>query len=75
MSEKEEVNHPIHYGGNTVYEVIKVIEAWELDFCLGNTVKYIARAGRKSANTEILDLEKAMFYLGRKIKQLKNDKS
>ena len=34
---KETVNHPQHYGGDTVYEAIKVIEAWGLDFCLGNT--------------------------------------
>jgi len=34
------VNHPEHYGGKSnVYEAIKVIDAWDLDFCLGNTVK------------------------------------
>jgi hypothetical protein len=43
----ESVNHPQHYGGDTTYEAIKVIEAWELGFCLGNTVKYISRAGKK----------------------------
>ncbi len=41
------VDHPAHYGGDTVYEAIKVIEAWQLGFCLGNTVKYICRAGKK----------------------------
>jgi hypothetical protein len=45
---KEMVNHPDHYGGkNNPYEAIKVIRAWDLSFSLGNTVKYIARAGRK----------------------------
>ena len=45
----ETVNHPAHYGGgNNPYEAIKVIEAWNLDFCLGNTIKYIARAGVKN---------------------------
>lgn len=44
----EEVNHPLHYGGkDNPYEAIKVIEAWQLGFCLGNTVKYVARAGKK----------------------------
>lgn len=42
------VDHPAYYGGaNNPYEAIKVIEAWDLDFCLGNTVKYISRAGKK----------------------------
>ena len=39
---KEHVNHPDHYqfGENNEYEAIKVIDAWELGFSLGNTVKY-----------------------------------
>lgn len=66
----ETVNHPVHYGGgNNPYEVIKVIEAWNLDFHLGNTLKYIARAGVKNADTELEDLKKALWYLQRKIKQ------
>jgi hypothetical protein len=64
------VNHPAHYGGeNSTYEAIKVIEAWQLDFCLGNVVKYISRAGKKDC--EIQDLEKAAWYLNRRIEQLK----
>lgn len=67
----EAVNHPLHYGGdNNPHEAIKVIEAWNLDFCLGNTVKYISRAGKK--DDVIQDLEKAAWYLQRKIDQLKN---
>ena len=70
--EFDNVNHPNHYGGaNNPYEAIKVIDAWQLDFCLGNTVKYISRAGKKSDNSEIQDLEKAQFYLNHRIKQLK----
>jgi hypothetical protein len=54
---KEAVNHPQHYGGESnQYEAIKVIEAWELDFCLGNTVKYISRAGKK--DNIVQDLKK-----------------
>lgn len=70
MSEK--INHPEHYGGDTVYEAIKVIEAWNLDFCLGNTVKYISRAGKKNQSKIVEDLEKAKWYLERKISQLKS---
>lgn len=70
MEQKESINHPQHYGGDTVYEVIKVIEAWKLDFPLGNAVKYIARAGKKDPDKELEDLKKARFYLERKIQQL-----
>lgn len=67
----EQVNHPEHYGGeNNPYEVIKVIEAWELNFHLGNTVKYIGRAGKKDAT--IQELKKAKWYLEREIKRLEN---
>lgn len=69
--EKEMVNHPIHYGGSeNVYEAIKVIDAWELDFCLGNTVKYISRAGKKHPDKELEDLKKALWYLQHKIDTL-----
>jgi len=70
---KETVNHPSHYGGaDNPYEVIKVIHAWSLDFCLGNTIKYIARAGKKDPLKEIEDLKKAAWYLNEKINQLEN---
>ena len=64
----EAVHHPAHYGGDTPYEAIKVIEAWGLGFCLGNSVKYIARAGKKDAALQ--DLKKARWYLDREIKRL-----
>ncbi len=61
---KDMVNNPIHYGGvNNTYEVIKVIDAWELGFELGNAVKYISRAGKKNPDKEIEDLKKAVWYL------------
>lgn len=65
------IDHPAHYGGaDDPYEAIKVIEAWELDFCLGNAVKYISRAGRKDPDKETEDLGKAVWYIERKIRQL-----
>lgn len=67
--EAEAVDHPAHYGGaDNPYEAIKVIEAWELGFCLGNTVKYISRAGKKGDRLE--DLKKARWYLDREIARL-----
>lgn len=70
---KESVNHPDHYGGaDNPYEAIKVIEAWELGFCLGNTVKYISRAGKKDAAKTTEDLEKARWYLDREIQRRKS---
>ena len=68
---KAAVNHPKHYGGKSnTYEAIKVIEAWSLGFCLGNTVKYISRAGKKDPSKTLEDLEKARWYLDREIKRL-----
>jgi hypothetical protein len=61
------VEHPDHYGGNTPYEAIKVIEAWELNFNLGNAVKYISRAGKKNQSKYTEDLSKAIWYLQREI--------
>ena len=70
----DNVNHPAHYGGaDNTYEAIKVIEAWNLDFCLGNVVKYISRAGKKEGNSLIQDLEKAKWYLERRIQELKDE--
>lgn len=70
---KEKVNHPKHYGGeHNQYEAIKVIEAWDLGFSLGNVVKYVSRAGKKDKDRELEDLEKARWYLDREINKLKN---
>ena len=61
----EKVNHPDHYGGESnPYEATKVIEAWDLNFHLGNVVKYISRAGKKAKNS-VEDLKKAEWYLSR----------
>ena len=74
MSKKNKmVDHPNHYGGeDNTYEAIKVIEAWDLGFNLGNTIKYVSRAGKKIDILE--DLEKASWYINREIKKLKNER-
>jgi hypothetical protein len=64
------VNHPPHYNAGKI-EVIDAIEDWELNFSRGNAIKYIARAGRKSTETEIQDLEKAVWYVQRELDRLK----
>lgn len=70
---KDNVNHPLHYGGaDNPYESIKVVEAWGLDFCLGNVIKYVSRAGRKDGATTLEDLKKARWYLDREIQNLEN---
>ena len=68
---KEAVDHPSHYqsgeldeDGTSKYEAIKIIEALGLDFHLGNVVKYISRAGKKSENV-LEDMRKAKWYLDR----------
>lgn len=67
----EAVNHPAHYGGDVPHEVVKCLEAWglERDALLWNAVKYIARSHLKGRQIE--DLEKAIWYVGRRINKLR----
>ena len=65
------INHPLHYVDGRKYEPIDVILDWDLGFCLGNTIKYISRAGRKNKDKKVEDLEKAKWYIDRAIKEFK----
>jgi hypothetical protein len=68
MNTKEKtdlVNHPAHYTQGKI-ETIDFIEDKQLDYHLGNVVKYITRAKHKG--TELQDLKKAQWYLNRYIK-------
>jgi hypothetical protein len=68
----ESINHPKHYGGaDNPYEAIKVLEAWTLNFNLGNVLKYLSRAGKKGDVLE--DLKKARWYLDREIGNLEKE--
>lgn len=69
QEKKESVNHPQHYNPG-VYEVINIIEHYNLGFHLGNSVKYILRAGKKHDNVKE-DIEKAIWYLQRYKESLK----
>lgn len=64
-----ESTNPGHYQASGL-EAIEVIEAFALDFCLGNAVKYICRHGRKSDGATAIDIKKARWYLTRRIEHL-----
>ena len=66
------IDHPDYYKAGGI-EAIDVIEDWKLDFCLGNAIKYIARAGKKSDDVRT-DLEKAAWYIKRHWDGVKNGK-
>jgi hypothetical protein len=68
MTQHDSINRPAHYAEGRQYEPIDVIADWELNYHLGNTLKYISRAGRKQNQLE--DLKKARWYLDREISSL-----
>ena len=59
------VNNRSQYNVGTI-EVIEVIEDWELNFNLGNAIKYIGRCEHKNNKKE--DIKKAIWYLERELK-------
>ena len=65
----DNVNHPSYYADGKI-EVIEFIEDKNFGYCLGNAIKYISRSGKKSKETEILDLQKAIWYINRRIQEL-----
>ena len=66
------VNHPSHYTQGE-YEVIDVIEDWNLGFHLSNALKYIARANHKGQKEE--DLKKAIWYIQRELGLNKSERN
>jgi hypothetical protein len=64
------VNHPAHYKAGGV-ETIDFIEAKDLNYRLGNVIKYVSRAGKKNSDP-VQDLEKAAWYLNREIEARKS---
>ena len=66
IKKQEMVNHPSHYGGDTTYECIKVLENWMspdeyCGFLKGNAIKYLCRAGKKDDTVQ--ELEKSKWYI------------
>lgn len=67
---------PTHYGGrDNPYEIVKIIDALGLDFQLGNTLKYIARAGKKDPSKHVEDLLKAKEYIDLEISKIKTEEA
>lgn len=70
--EEDVVNHPNHYTSHpSGVECIQVTE--HMNFCVGNAVKYLWRAGLKDATVQ--DLEKAKWYIDREIKRITNEQA
>lgn len=76
--ENNKVNHPSHYTTHpSGVECIEITRHY--DFCIGNAIKYLWRAGLKSeegytdTQKEVEDLKKAIFYINDKIKMLENE--
>lgn len=65
------VDHPQHYQSKCGLEAIDVIEAFDLNFNLGNVIKYVLRAENKDNYLE--NLEKASWYLSREIYNYENN--
>lgn len=65
----EAINHPKHYNDGKI-EVIDFIEDKKLNFNTGNAVKYISRAGKKDPSKHAEDIQKAIWYLERELKNL-----
>lgn len=68
------VNHPSHYTDGKI-EVIDYIEDKHLGYHLGNAVKYISRAGKKNPDKTVEDLQKAIWYINRKIQKLQEERA
>ena len=64
------IHHPSHYTDGKI-EVIEFIEDKNLNYHKGNAIKYICRAGKKDPQKEIEDLQKAIWYINREIKNIK----
>ena len=64
-------NTPSHYQGSI--QPIDLINAQNLNFNLGNVVKYVCRAGKKQGENVLSDLEKAKNYINYEIERLKNE--
>lgn len=78
MTTENKIEHPKHYTSHpSGIECIEITRHY--DFCVGNAIKYLWRAGLKSelgyndTQKEVEDLKKALWYINDKIKQLENN--
>jgi hypothetical protein len=64
----EKVKQPAHYQGDGM-NVMQIIEAYNLNFAVGNVIKYMLRAGKKPDEDALDDLKKAQWYLNAEIER------
>lgn len=65
------VNHPPHYTSHpSGIECIEITQ--HLDFCIGNAIKYLWRAGLKG-EAKVEDMKKAIWYINRKIELVEKE--
>ena len=69
INDRCETNTPPHYQGTI--QPIDLINAQDLNFNLGNVVKYVCRAGKKQGENILSDLEKAKDYINFEIERVK----
>lgn len=63
------INHPPHYTSHpSGVECIQIVE--HMNFCIGNAIKYLWRAGLKDRGTYLEDLQKAAWYVQREIERI-----
>jgi hypothetical protein len=68
---KNKIMTPLHYTSGKDYDLIDVGVHYQLNFFRFNVLKYICRAGKKQ--NELQDLEKALDYLQREIKNIREN--
>ena len=69
---EENAIKPSHYKAGE-FDVIAFCQLHNINFDLGNVIKYVTRAGKKENNSELQDLNKAMEYLKRRIEFIKGE--
>lgn len=70
---EDKINNPKHYTSHP--SGIECIEVTQFhDFCIGNAIKYLWRAGLKDEDLTIEDLKKAIWYITKKIDMLRTEK-
>lgn len=67
VKKEDEAVNPKHYAALGKYAAVYVISAWDVGFEVGNALKYIQRAGTKAGEPEERDIEKAIWYLRRRL--------
>jgi hypothetical protein len=67
--EEKDKSNPDHYKNKVT--PIDIIEMYDLNFSLGNVIKYTLRAGKKEGESDLDDLNKALWYLNREIERRK----